>query len=272
MAQAFRRSRIASAVVVILSAVIAVLIWIRDREHPIIVPIIASVLMLAIGWIAARVLGNLLASMENTRYLGYLHMELDPDKFLSCYRTVPGRMKPGSADAAICRSYLADGYAAKGEYATALETLSEVPPEGNLPLKGLYALGRASNYLSLGDIAGADTALSELDAVIASCQSSKPELAKNLSQSRDLQLQRRRYLTGKSVDTKRLEKLFAAAQYNLRRLEISKLLAMAALRDGRTAEAEKQLSYLRKNGRKTDYKRWADCQSLPEASGEAGRS
>ena len=163
MAQAFRRSRIASAVVMILSAVIAVLIWIRDREHPIIVPIIASVLMLAIGWIAARVLGNLLASMENTRYLGYLHMELDPDKFLSCYRTVPGRMKPGSADAAICRSYLADGYAAKGEYAAALETLSEAPPEGNLPLKGLYALGRASNYLSLGDIAGADTALSELD-------------------------------------------------------------------------------------------------------------
>ncbi|MGN0978337.1 MAG: hypothetical protein ACI4PH_09815 [Faecousia sp.] len=262
MAQAFRRSRIASAAVLILSAVLAVVIWIRDRNYPVVVPIIASVLMLAIGWIAARVLGNLLGSMENTRYLGYLHMELDPDKFLSCYRDIPGRMKAGSAEAAICRSYLADGYAAKGEYAAALEVLSQAPPEGNLPVKGLYALGRASHSLSLGDIAGADTALAELDIVIDACRANKPDLAKNLSQSRDLQLQRRRCLTGQSVDTEWLENLFETAQYNLRRLEISKLLAMTALRDGKKAEAQKQLSYLRKNGQKTDYKRWADQQKL----------
>lgn len=262
MAQAFRRSRIASAAVMILSAVLAVVIWIRDRNYPVVVPIVASVLMLAIGWIAARVLGNLLGSMENTRYLGYLHMELDPDKFLSCYREIPGRMKAGSSEAAICRSYLADGYAAKGDYAAALEVLSQGAPEGNLPVKGLYALGRASNYLSLGDLAGADDALAELDAVIDACRASKPDLAKNLSQSRDLQLQRRRCLTGQSVDTEWLEDQFETAQYNLRRLEISKLLAMTALREGNKAEAQKQLSYLRKNGQKTDYKRWADQQKL----------
>lgn len=260
MAQAFKRGRIASAVILVLSVVLAIVIWIRDRNYPVVVPVIASVLMLAIGWIAARVLGNLLASMENTRYLGYLHMELDPDKFLDSYREIPGRMKPGSSEAAICRSYLADGYAAKGDYAAALEALSQQPPEGNLPVKGLYVLGRASHYLSLGDISAADAALRELDSVIETCRAEKPELAKNLTQSRDLQVQRRCCLAGERVNVPWLENLFEVAQYNLRRLEISKLLAMTALRDGRKEEAEKQLSYLRKNGGKTDYKRWADMQ------------
>ena len=54
--------------------------------------------MLTIGVLAARLLGNVLASMENTRYLGYLHMELDPKKFLEHYREVPGRMKRESAN------------------------------------------------------------------------------------------------------------------------------------------------------------------------------
>ena len=261
MAQAFRRSRTAAAMIMVLSVILSVVIWVRDRNYPIVVPIVASVLMLAIGYIAARVLGNLVGSMENTRCLGYLHMELDPDKFLDSYREIPGRMKPGSSEAAICRSYLADGYAAKGDFTTALETLSSDPPAGNLPVKGLYALGRAANYLSMNDISHADAALAELDSAIDACRANKPDLAKNLSQSRDLLLQRRRCLTGQPVDTAWLEDQFTVAQYNLRRLEISKLLAMAALRDCRHEEAKKQLAYLRKNGGKTDFKRWADRQN-----------
>ena len=65
-------------------------------------------------------------------------------------------------------------------------------------------------------------------------------------------------LTGDAVDTDFLDAAFQRAQYNIRRLEISKVLAMAALRDGRSAEAKKHLSYLRKNSEKTYFKRWAD--------------
>ena len=63
---------------------------------------------------------------------------------------------------------------------------------------------------------------------------------------------------GKPVDTDSLESDFVRAQYNLRRLEIKKILAMAAIRDGDEADKKEHLSYLRKNGGLTVYKRWAD--------------
>ena len=88
MIYAFKRSRAAAALVFAASVLVTVLIWVRDREYPVYIPLIASLLMLTIGVLAARLLGNVLASMENTRYLGYLHMELDPKKFLEHYREV----------------------------------------------------------------------------------------------------------------------------------------------------------------------------------------
>ena len=65
-------------------------------------------------------------------------------------------------------------------------------------------------------------------------------------------------LQGKAVDTDVLESSFVRAQYHLRRLELAKVLAMTAIRDGDSDAAKKHLSYLRKNGGLTVYKRWAD--------------
>ena len=110
--------------------------------------------MLGIGYFSARVAGNLLANMENTRYLGYLHMELDPEKFLACYADIPGRLKPGSQTEAIYRSNLADGYAAAGKYEQALELLEKPIPAGNLALKGLYAANRCGCLLEAGIVIG----------------------------------------------------------------------------------------------------------------------
>lgn len=81
MIQGFRRSRIASTALMTFSIFIAVIIWLRDRDYPFFIPLIASVLMIGIGFFSSRVLGNVLASMENTRYLGYLHMELARTNF-----------------------------------------------------------------------------------------------------------------------------------------------------------------------------------------------
>ena len=258
MIRAFKRSRIASAALMLLSVFIAVIIWFRDTGHPFFVPLIGPVLMLGIGYFSSRVLGNLLSSMENTRYLGYLHMELDPNKFIEHYRDIPGRLKEDSQSAAVMRSYLADGYAADGDFGTALATLASGPDPKELSVRGLYATNRCAYYLGLEDTEHAREAIAELSQIIDACRLNKADLAKNLTESMRLYQQNLNCLTGDAVDTDFLDAAFQRAQYNIRRLEISKVLAMAALRDGRSAEAKKHLGYLRKNSEKTYFKRWAD--------------
>lgn len=253
---AFKRSRIASALVFAASVLVTVLIWVRDREYPVYIPLIASVLMLAIGCLAARLLGNVLASMENTRYLGYLHMELDPKKFLEYYREVPGRMKGHSA--AVAKTYLADGYWADGQFEKAVETVGPSLPETDPALRGLYATKLAAYFLAMENTEEAAKVVAVLEEVIDGCRLKKPDLARNFQESLTLYRQQENCLTGETVDTSWLEDAFASAQYNIRRLEIQKVLAMTALRDGNRKEKEKALSYLRKNGGKTDFKRWAD--------------
>ena len=263
MIRAFRRSRIVCGAIIAISVVIAVAIWFRDRGYPVFVPMIASVLMLGIGYFSARVAGNLLANMENTRYLGYLHMELDPEKFLACYANIPSRLKPGSQGEAIYRSYLADGYAAAGKYDKALELLDRPIPAGNLALKGLYAANRCGCLLAAEDTARGGAALAELKSVMDAARLKKPELAKNLSQTLTLHQQHYNCLTGQAVDREALTDAFDHAQYNIRRLEIAQVLAMDALNRGDRDMARKQLQYLRKNGGKTCFKHWADARQLP---------
>lgn len=257
MIHGFKRGRISFCVVMALSVVITILIWMRDQNYPVFVPIIASALMLALGFVSARLMGNVMASSENTRYLGYLHMELDPKKFLSVYEDIPTRVK-GENTAAICRSYLADGYAASGQYESAIAQLSIAPPADNLAVRGLYAANLAGCHLALKNIEAAEEALRELTHIIDACRLSKAPLAGNLTEMLTLHKQHLACLQGKAVDTDVLESAFVRAQYHLRRLELAKVLAMTAIRDGNTEAAKKHLSYLRKNGGLTVYKRWAD--------------
>lgn len=257
MVHGFKRGRIGFCVVMALSVVITILIWLRDRNDPVFVPIIASVLMLALGYVAARLMGNVLASSENTRYLGYLHMELDPKKFLSFYEDIPNRVK-GENTAAICRSYLADGYAANGQYEAAIAQLSIAPPAENLAVRGLYAANLASCHLAMKNTKAAEDAIRELTQIIDACRLNKASLAANLTEMLMLHKQHLACLQGKTVDTDVLESTFVRAQYHLRRLELAKVLAMTAIRDGDAAAKQKHLSYLRKNGGQTIYKRWAD--------------
>lgn len=257
MIQAFKRSRTGFFTVMGISVLIAVVIWFRDKDYPFFVPLIASCLMLGIGYVAARLLGNLLAASENTRYLGYLHMELDPKKFIRCYQDIPGRMK-GEATAAVSRSYLADGYAANGEYDKAIFLLSKEPPADNLPVQGLYAANLAAYHLGKMDADGANPWLQRLEQIIDACRLDKASLARNLEEMLQLHRQHFNCLTGKAVDTGSLEGAFSQAQYNLRRLEIRKILAMTAIRESDDAAKREHLSYLRKNGGLTIYRRWAD--------------
>ena len=259
MIYAFKRGRAGFCVVMGISVMLTVLIWLRDRNHPVFVPIIATVLMLALGLVAGRLVGNILASSENTRCLGYLHMELDPQKFIDCYREIPKKVR-GENTAAICRSYLADGYAADGNYNEAISLLLVEPPVDNLPVRGLYAANLAGFHLAKSDLEGAQHWMARLEEIIDACRLNKPELANNLTEMLWLHKHHCNCLTGTSVDTDALETAFRRAQYNLRRLEIKKILAMTAIRDKDDASKKEHLSYLRKNGGLTVYKRWADKQ------------
>ena len=259
MIYAFKRGRAGFAVVMGISVVISVLIWIRDKNYPIFVPAIATVLMLALGVVAGRLLGNVLASSDNTRCLGFLHMELDPKKFIACYREIPDKVR-GENTAAICRSYLADGYGADGKYDEAISVLSIGPPADNLPVQGLYAANLAGFYLAKADLESAEHWLGRLEEIIDACRLNKAELAGNLTEMLRMHRHHMNCLAGKGVDTESLELAFNRAQFNLRRLEIKKILAMTAIRDQDETAKKEHLSYLRKNGGLTVYKRWADKQ------------
>lgn len=89
MAKGFRQSKFAFWGVIGLGVLLSVLLWIRDRDYPLYIPIIASILALLISYFAARVIRNLIANSLTTEYLGYLHMELDPDKFIAAFGPVP---------------------------------------------------------------------------------------------------------------------------------------------------------------------------------------
>ena len=259
MIHAFKRGKIASLVVLAIAAAVAVLIWLRDRNYPVFVPVIASALTLALGVVAARLAGNIFANSENTHYLGFLHMELDPRKFIRHYQDVPGRVR-GENAAAICRSYLADGYAADGQYEEAIALLKIAPPADNDAVRGLYAANLAGCYLAQGRTEQAVESLAQLREIIDDCPRNKADLARNLTEMLTLHTWHLDCLEGRAVDLEALEYAFDRAQYHLRRLEIAKVAVLAATRAGDDAARKKHLSYLRKNGGMTAYKRWADKQ------------
>ena len=82
MVRAFRQSRLTAAGVFTAAAVLTILVWIRDRGLPVHIPIIASVLLLLLGVFAGLLAARLVADSFNTKLLGLLHVELDPDAFL----------------------------------------------------------------------------------------------------------------------------------------------------------------------------------------------
>ena len=70
MIRGFWKSRLVFSGICVLTLVLAVALWVRDRNYEIYIPIVASVLMLGIGYSAAVLAGNLVANQENTKYLG----------------------------------------------------------------------------------------------------------------------------------------------------------------------------------------------------------
>lgn len=253
MTFAFTKSKVAAGIVLALTAVIIVMVWIRGQGGPVYIPIVGSLLMAGIGYFAARLAANVLSSMENTRYLGYLHMELDPEKFIKAYASVPEKIK-GDRTAAL--SYLADGYWAAGRFDEAIATMKKAQP-GDVSLLGLHASRLACYALARGDKAEAKHQLARLEAVVDKTRTSNPSLSSNLSETLELYREHLAALNLQSVNSALLKSAFTKAQYNIRRLEIAQVQAMDALRRHDSAEAEERLRYLSEHGGKTFFTKWA---------------
>ncbi len=184
MVRAFRQSRLTAAGVFAAAAVLTILVWIRDRGLPVHIPLIASVLLLLLGVFAGLLAARLVADSCNTKLLGLLHVELDPDAFLRQYAEIPGRLRPDSREQLVACAYLADGYAAKGDFDAALAALSPLERAGlagDAALRGLYLQDLCAYRLGKGDRAGAAQALEELEGLAAGCGEKQARLAQNLS-------------------------------------------------------------------------------------------
>lgn len=263
MIPGYRQSRLAYWGTIALSLCLAVAVWVRDREYQIYIPILASTLLIIIGLLTAQLLGNLVANHLTTRALGLLHMELDPKAFLDAFSQVPGKLKKDSRSYAIASSYLADGYAANGEFQKAVDTLcpNYAGPKGEDPaLKGLYYNNLSAYYLGMEDTEKAREAMDALESLIDGTRLTKPELSKNLSQNLHLYKMKKKSLLGQPVDTEWLEDALAHAQYQLRRLEIVQVLARDAASRKDWSAARKHWATLQKEGGKTFYKSWASRQ------------
>lgn len=262
MRRAFWQSKLATAAIFAVSLLIVVLIWVRRWGGPIYIPLVASALMLGIGLTFGFLVGNMVAGNVNVKYLGYLHVELDPEKFLAAYEKVPGRLKPGSVDQAVASAYLADGYAAQGKFQQALDTL-RLPKEESkqyAALQGNVLQKRCSYQLFAGDAPAAKETLARLGALIQDTQKdpqAKAQLVDNLKTGQRILQNRLNALGNKQVDEGFLLTKIQGATYTLLRLELWQTLALWALREEDGAKAETYLTHLVQEGGKTFFVPWA---------------
>lgn len=263
MIRGFWQSRLAFLGISAAALALAVAVWVRDRAYPIYIPILASLLTLAIGLVAARLLGNVIANQCNTKALGILHVDMDPKKFLEKYKTVPEMMKKDTAGYVLARAYLADGYAADGDFLTAMQTLCPVdaePCQKDIALRGLYYNNYCRYALGAGDLVKAEEAAAGLEMVVEGARVSKPALSTNLAESLRLHRNQIACITGEPVEQEWLTEQMEKATYLLRRMDAAQALAQDAMNRGDTPKAREYLRILSREGGKTYFARWASRQ------------
>ena len=260
MIRGFWKSRLVFSGICVLTLVLAVALWVRDRNYEIYIPIVASVLMLGIGYSAAVLAGNLVANQENTKYLGILHVDLDPARFVKVYGPVVERLNKNGRDYAISCTYLADGYAVAGDFEKAAQTL--VPRfEGRKgddhAMMGQFYSNLAGYALNGENAEQAREAMAMLQNVIDICESTNPGLAGNLTIALRLHRNRLAALEGEAAETQWLGEMFEDAKYVIRRMEIAKTLAMDAVNRGDKATAADYLKKIHREAGKSCYMSWA---------------
>ena len=264
MINAFKKSRAARLLAAAAALVVIILVWVNDlgKHTQLYIPILATVLTAGIGYFMGRLLGNLISSSENTKLLGILHVDLDPEAFIQAYQSIPGKIRKGSRNHAVASAYLSDGYLAGGDPEKALEILEEgfkdVKMEGDLPLKGLYYSNRMVCFLEKDDYEEAKKEGKEIENVILRSEGSNQALANNLRSALLLRNTRISIHEGTAIDPEWLENMVSGASYSIRRLEIYRTIVGNALLMKDKRKAGEYLQKLVSEGGKTFYADYAE--------------
>jgi len=253
MIRCFKKSMLATGLVWALAIVIAVLVWIRNADRELYIPIIATICLLGIGYISGKLLGSIIAARENQKLLSLLHVDLEPEKFIEAYREIPAKADKG-ADRIIAYSYLADGYAAAGDPDRALETLSaEVTDKhGNKKdsLICLYFNNRCHYQLLAGQKDEAKHSQAALLKAIAGAKAQNPDLAKNMNEKAFLWENYLKYYDGKPVNVTDLERFISKSQFAIDRLEGKYLLKLHYERGHQKDESARLAQEIKNEGGK----------------------
>lgn len=258
MYRGFRKSRITMAVIEGLTIALSAAVWVRDQGRESYIPIVASVLLLAIGFLTARIVANIVASAACTDALGLLHMEMDPEGFLKVFAPVPGRISEKSRDRQIASLYLSDGYWAAGRFAESAATLEKLPDQWqkDAALAGTWYSNRCRAALAMGDLAAAGENLEKLYEC-AEKSRDNPKLRNTLQENHGLLMQYRSALRGENVDARWLQKQMDHSQYTIRRLEIMQVLSLDAMNRGDRKTANKYLTQMQQIAGNTFFHAWA---------------
>lgn len=258
MYRGFRKSRWTLLIIECLTVGLSIAVWMRDRGRETYIPIVASVLLLAIGFLTARIVANIVASTACTDALGLLHMEMKPEEFLKVFSPVPGRIPKESKDRQIASLYLSDGYWAAGKFAESLDALGELPQkwQSDAALAGTWHSNRSRAELALGDYAAAKKSMEALE-VCAEKSGNPSKLTSTLRENYGLLNQHLRVLQNKEADSQWLLKQLDQSQYTIRRLEIMQVLSLNALNKGDRKTANKYLTQMQQISGETFLHEWA---------------
>ena len=218
MYRGFRRSRIVMGVTLALTVAPDGFCVDAKPGGAVYIPVLASVLLLGIGCTAARLLGNITASVACTGMLGILHMDLDPEAFLEQFLPVARRI-PGESGTVWSAGFIFPT-AISRRAAMLRQSLcwgSSRPLLYGCPRGGVWYADLARAELALGE--NADEAMEGLRGIIA-LSGGKAALRKNLQESLSLLEARRDAAAGQPVDREQLEEQLNRAGHKLRSLEL----------------------------------------------------
>ena len=255
MRSPYIKSKVSYILVWCLVVILIFFIWLRNGSS--LVPsIISSIIAVLLGFFTSRLLENIVSNTETTKRLGVLHMELDPEKFIASYETIPEKTK-GEKEKKISYAYLSLGYEASGAFDKALDALEKGSVGGSDSLDTLYLSSKCRCLIEKGSIEQAERVLKELEDRIDRI-SDNQGLKENQRQVMYVLSEMLDATKGNGVDVEYLEGRLKATQYKIGRLEIYYTISMHYKNKGNKKKEAETLSIMEKEGGKTWFKRWAE--------------
>ncbi len=255
MRSPYKKSKAAYICVWCLVLLLIVFIWLRNKSA-FLPSVISTLIAILLGFFTSRLSENIISNTETTKRLGYLHMEMDPEKFISSYIDIPKKTK-GDKEKMISYAYLSSGYEAAGDFDRALEVLEKGNIKGSDSLDTLYLSQKCRCLIEKGILDEAEDVLKELEKRIDSITGNQ-SLKDNQRQVQYVLSEMLRAKKGETVDMEYLEGSLKATQYKIGRLEIYYTMAMNYRNKGNKKKEAEILSIITEEGGKTWFKTWAE--------------